>query len=80
MIVRAVLSRAFDHPLEADGMVLGHRRAHDQDRVRVREILLRRRCAAAPERGAQTGHRGAMSYPGLIADRTPCPGRRRRVS
>src|SRR4051794_21278732 len=37
--------------------------------VGVREILLGRGGAAAAERGAQTGHRGAMSYPGLIADR-----------
>ena len=34
----------------------------------LREILLRGGRAAAPERGAQTGHRGAVSYPGLVAD------------
>src|SRR4029453_5998347 len=64
----AVLLR-LDDPSEPDGMRLGHRRPDDQNRVRVDEILLRRRRAAAPERGAQTGHRGAMSYPGLVADR-----------
>ena len=61
-------SRALITQRKPTGCVLGHRRAHDQDRVGVREILLRRRRAAAPERGAQTGHRGAMSYPGLVAD------------
>ena len=46
--------------------------AIDEPMIRIAsafdEILLRRRRAAAPERGAQTGHRGAMSYPGLVAD------------
>src|SRR6266545_4588320 len=47
-------------------MVLRHRRAHDQNRVGVGEVLLRGGGAAAAERGSQTGHRGAVSYPGLI--------------
>ena len=32
------------------------------------EVLQRRSGAAATEGCAQTGHGGAMSYPGLIAD------------
>ena len=49
-------------------MVLRHGRPHNQDRVRVGQVLLSGGGAAAPEGGAQTGHRGAMSYPGLVAD------------
>ena len=67
MTVAPRLARLHD-PLEADRMVLGHRRSHDQDRVGVGEVLLRGRRAAASERGAQTGHGGAMSYTGLVAD------------
>ncbi len=55
-------------PAEADGMGLGHVRAHEQDAVAVREVLLVVGGRAAAERRAQTGHRGAMSYPGLILD------------
>jgi hypothetical protein len=58
-----------DDEAEAHRMLLRHGRSHDEDRVGVGEILQRRRRPAAPERGAQTGHRGAVSYPRLIADR-----------
>ena len=58
----------FHHPLETNRMVLGHVRSHDQDRIRVCQVLLSCRRAAATERCAQTGHRGAMSYTGLVAD------------
>ena len=68
MIVSATLA-SLDRPSGSRPDGLGHRRAHDQDRVRVHEILLRRRRPPATERSAQTGHRGAMSYPGLVADR-----------
>jgi hypothetical protein len=47
-------------------MRLGHRRAFDQNAIRVSEILLRGRSSAPAERGAQTGHRAAMSYPRLV--------------
>ena len=67
MIFAPLLAR-LHHPLEADGMVLGHRRAHDEDGVGVGQILLRGGGAAASERCAQTGHGGAVSYPGLVAD------------
>src|SRR5207237_9521341 len=53
---------------EADGVVLGHVRAHDQDRVRVREVLLERGGSASAERGPQTGDRGAVSYARLVLD------------
>src|SRR5438445_12630876 len=65
--LRPALAR-LHHPLEADRMVLRHRRSHDKDGVRVAEILLRSGRAAASEGSAQTGHGRAMSYTGLIAD------------
>src|SRR4051795_3855824 len=49
-------------------MGLGHVRAHDQDAVRVLQVLLVISGAAAPERGAQTGHRRAVSYARLVLD------------
>ncbi len=58
----------FNHPLKANGMVLRHVRSHDQDRIRIEQILWRSRGSAASVSGAQTGHRRAMSYPGLVAD------------
>src|SRR3989440_2265943 len=65
--LRPALTR-LHHPLEADRMVLRHRRSHDKDGIRVAEILLRSGRAAASEGSAQTGHRRAMSYTGLVAD------------
>ena len=65
--LRTALTR-FHHPLEAHGMVLRHRRSHDQNRVRVLQILLCGSSAAAPERCPQTGDSGAMSYTSLVAD------------
>ena len=58
-----------DDPLEADRVLLGHVRAHDQDAVGVLQVLLERGGAAAPKRGPQTGDRGAVSYAGLVLDR-----------
>src|ERR1043165_7074816 len=66
--LRAVLLTRLDDPLEADRMVLGHRRAHDENRVGVGEVLLRGGGAAAAERGDQPGHRGAVSYPRLVGE------------
>ena len=63
---RPTLSR-LHYPLEADRMVLRHRRSHNQNGVRVLQILLRCSSAAAPKRCPQTGDGRAMSYAGLIA-------------
>src|SRR6185312_15352907 len=63
----AALTR-LHHPLVADRMALGHVRAHDHDAVRVLHVLLEGRCAAPAERGAQTGHRGRVSYARLVLD------------
>src|SRR5246500_4835989 len=61
------LSR-FDHPLETDRVILRHIRAHNQNGVRIHKIARRSRRSASTERGAQTGHRRAVSYTGLVAD------------
>ena len=50
------------HPLEADRVLLGHVRAHDQDAVGVLQVLLERGGAAAPERGPQTGDRASECH------------------
>lgn len=46
--LRALLARRH-HPLEADGMALGHVRPHDEDAVGELQILLERGRAAATE-------------------------------
>src|SRR5438132_12557026 len=56
----------FHDPAKADRMRFGHGRAFDQNAIGVGEILLRGRSSAPAERGAQTGHRAAMSYPRLV--------------
>src|SRR5499427_9906146 len=56
----------FHDPAKTDRMRFGHGRAFDQNAIRVGEILLRGRSSAPAEGGAQTGHRAAMSYPGLV--------------
>jgi hypothetical protein len=58
----------FHHPLKSDGVIFRHRRSHNENCVGVAEVLLRGGSSAASERGAQTGHRGAVSYTGLVAD------------
>src|SRR5262252_6503489 len=56
----------FHDPAKTDRMRFGHGRAFDQNAIGVGEILLRG-CSSAPAKGgAQTGHRAAMSYPGLV--------------
>jgi hypothetical protein len=62
---RAALLR-LHNPSKSYRVRFGHRRAFDQNAIGVREILLRGRSSAAAKRGAQTGHRAAMSYPRLI--------------
>src|SRR6059036_1525734 len=56
----------FHHPAKTDWVRLRHRRALDQNAIRIRQILLRGRSSAPAKGGAQTGHRAAMSYPGLV--------------
>src|SRR5579871_984284 len=65
--LRAALP-GLEHPLETHRVVLGHVRAHDHDAVGVLQVLLEVRGPASSERGAQTGHRGAVSYAGLVLD------------
>src|SRR5919205_763273 len=47
---------------------LGHVGPHDHDAVAVREVLLERGGAAAPERRPQTGDGRAVSYARLVLD------------
>src|SRR5215469_7923529 len=58
----------FDHPLKTYGMVLGHRRPHDENNVGITKILLCGSRGAATKGSAQTGHAGAMSYTSLVGD------------
>src|SRR5262249_33437574 len=64
---RATFSR-FHRPAKPDRMGFGHVRAHDQNAVAIREILLIIGSGSATERGAQTGHRCGVSNSGLIFD------------
>ena len=58
----------FHDPLESDRMVFRHVRAHDQDGIGSWKISLCSGSAATAKRCAQTGHSGAVSYSGLVAD------------
>ncbi len=49
-------------------MVFRHRRSHNQDRVRVTQVLLRSSRPAPPKASAETRHGGAVSYTGLVGD------------
>src|SRR5207247_2337804 len=64
---RAALFR-LDDETERHRVALGHIRSLDDDAVAVSQSPLRSSRAASPERGAQTGHRGAVSYPRLVLD------------
>jgi hypothetical protein len=64
---RATLAR-LHHEAEADRMALGHVRPLNQDAVRVHEIPLRGRRAAASQACSQTGNRGTVSDTGLVGD------------
>ena len=66
--LRAALARHHGEP-EADRMRFGHVRAHDQNAVGILHVFLKASGRAAAERGAQTGHRSAVSYSSLIFDR-----------
>src|SRR5438128_6090435 len=62
---RAALLR-LHQPSKSYRVRLGHLRAFDQSALGVCEILLRGCGSASAKRGAQTGHRAAMSYPRLV--------------
>ena len=68
-------SRAFIAQREPDRVCLHERRSLDPDAVGVLEVLLEVGGAAAPERGTQTGHRGGVSYAGLVLDLHARPSR-----
>src|SRR5215470_14897917 len=63
---RCALLLRFHHPAKTDRVRFGHRGALDQNTIGVSQILLRGRSSASSEGGAQTGHRAAMSYAGLV--------------
>ena len=63
---RSALLFRLHYPAKTDRVCFGHRGTFDQNAICIRQILLRG-CSSAPtEGGAQTGHRAAMSYPGLV--------------
>src|SRR5207302_1303229 len=63
------------HEPEGHRVRFSHVRALDHDAVGVLQIPLRGRRPAPAEAGAQTGHRAAVSYPGLVFDpHYPQPG------
>ena len=63
---RGALLLRFHHPAKTDRVRFGHRGTFDQNAICIRQVLLRGRSSAPAEGGAQTGHRAAMSYPGLV--------------
>ena len=64
----AALSR-LQHKSEPDRVILRHVGAHDHDAVALSEVLQEGRGASASQSGAQTGHRGGVSYPRLVLHR-----------
>src|SRR5699024_10733926 len=56
------------HPLEGDGVRLGHVGPLDDDEISVGEVLHGLCGTATTERGSQTGNRGGVSYAGLVLD------------
>src|SRR4029077_1546667 len=63
---RGALLLRFHHPAKTDRVRFGHRGTFDQNAICIRQVLLRGGSSAPAEGGAQTGHRAAMSYPGLV--------------
>src|SRR6266480_436726 len=63
---RGALLLRFHDPAKTDRVRFGHRGTFDQNAICIRQILLRG-CSSAPAKGgAQTGHRAAVSYAGLV--------------
>src|SRR4029077_18743362 len=63
---RGALLLRFHHPAKTDRVRFGHGGTFDQNAICIRQVLLRSRSSAPAEGGAQTGHRAAMSYAGLV--------------
>ena len=63
---RGPLLLRFHHPAKTDRVRFRHRGTFDQNAICIRQVLLRGRSSAPAEGGAQTGHRAAMSYAGLV--------------
>ena len=57
-----------DGPLEPARVVLGRVGPHHQDDIGILDVLPVVGHRPATERGGQTGHRGAVSYAGLMVD------------
>lgn len=55
-----------DNEAEANRMVLGHIRAHDDDAVTLGQAGQSGCGSTSSESGAQTGHRAGVSYAGLV--------------
>src|SRR5262249_21194484 len=65
---RALLLRLHG-PTKAHRVGLRHVGTHNQYAVAIGQVLLIRGGRAPAKRGAQTGHRGTVSYPRLVLDR-----------
>src|SRR5215211_1466482 len=63
---RGALLFRFHHPAKSDWVRFRHRGTFDQNAVCIRQVLLCGRSSTPAEGGAQTGHRAAMSYTGLV--------------
>ena len=65
--LRAFLAGAHDEA-EADRVGLGHVGAHDEHAIAILKVFLECGGGSPAEGGAQTGHRCAVSYAGLVLD------------
>src|SRR5947199_5167362 len=64
---RSVLS-SFHDEAKTDGVRLGHVGPHDEHAIAKLKVFLEGCGGSSAERGAQTGHRGAVSYARLVLD------------
>ncbi len=60
------ISLGFHDPAEADGVIFGGVSAHGKDDIGVGDVVPAVGHGTASEGGGQTGHRGAVSNPGLL--------------
>ena len=76
--LRVAVPPRFHDEAEADRMVLGRVAAHGEHDIRVADVGPAVGHRSASECGGQTGHRGAVSNPGLLLDRDHAePGAKR---